>query len=336
VLILTGVAHRPALAASQRRVPALRRNVASMRSSALRSINQGFTRVHPSDLPLACGSRMQRQRLGLYPRASHPALAGDARRGGDRSSSTSLKQRSMSSTEPPIQRCSLDACDLASHATMQKCDSRRRDGLVRSEPVVSRCAKRHLGAAASRRSSSPPSDGASYCTSSEGEQIFGALAASAFARRAAWSRPVRRRPGKQGGRRAAAAASPGGSRSPQHGRTDCSLSLRAAVSGMSSVTVALTQERSPRGRADGSIHLLLAWKRKRDRAAIAREDAGAALLRAFQISALASRGPTARHCRNRRKDGMGTTAFPSWCGQRGLIGSSDDDRGDRNSACAPS
>jgi hypothetical protein len=67
-----------------------------------------------------------------------------------------------------------------------------------------------------------------------------------------------------------AAASPGGSRSPQHGRTDCSLSLRAAVSGMSSVTVAMTQERSPRGRADGSIHLLLAWKRKRDRAAIAR------------------------------------------------------------------
>lgn len=65
------------------------------------------------------------------------------------------------------------------------------------------------------------------------------------------------------------------------------------------------------------------------------DDAGAALLRAFQISALASRGPTARHCRNRRKDGMGTTAFPSWCGQRGLIGSSDDDRGDRNSACAP-
>jgi hypothetical protein len=54
---------------------------------------------------------------------------------------------------------------VAAWATMQKCDSRRRDGLVRSEPVVSRCAKRHLGAAASRRSSSPPSDGASYCTS---------------------------------------------------------------------------------------------------------------------------------------------------------------------------
>ena len=33
-----------------------------------------------------------------FPRASHPALAGDARRGGDRPSSTDPKQRSMSST----------------------------------------------------------------------------------------------------------------------------------------------------------------------------------------------------------------------------------------------
>jgi hypothetical protein len=156
VLILTGVAHRPALAASQRRVPALRRNVASMRSSALRSINQGFTRVHPSDLPLACGSRMQRQRLGLYPRASHPALAGDARRGGDRSSSTDLKQRSMSSTEPPIQRCSLDACDLASHATLQK----RRAGTVR-----------HLRSFRGGRDASGGGDG-----SSGGRAVVGALA----------------------------------------------------------------------------------------------------------------------------------------------------------------
>ncbi len=74
VLALTGVAHRPALAASQRRVPALRHDVASMRSSALRSIYQGFTRVHPSDLPLACRSRMQRQRLGLYPELRTPPL----------------------------------------------------------------------------------------------------------------------------------------------------------------------------------------------------------------------------------------------------------------------
>ena len=57
VLALTGVARRPALAASQRRVPALRRDVASMRSSALRSITKGsrvFTRpIFP--LPVAPG-----------------------------------------------------------------------------------------------------------------------------------------------------------------------------------------------------------------------------------------------------------------------------------------
>ena len=57
VLALTGVAHQPALAASQRRVPALRHDVASMRSSALRSITKGsrvFTRpIFP--LPVAPG-----------------------------------------------------------------------------------------------------------------------------------------------------------------------------------------------------------------------------------------------------------------------------------------
>ena len=36
--------------------------------------HQGFTRVHPSDFPLACGSRMQRQRLGLYPELRTPPL----------------------------------------------------------------------------------------------------------------------------------------------------------------------------------------------------------------------------------------------------------------------
>ena len=57
VLALTGVAHRPAPAASQRRVPALRQDIASMRGSALRSITKGsrvFTRpIFP--LPVAPG-----------------------------------------------------------------------------------------------------------------------------------------------------------------------------------------------------------------------------------------------------------------------------------------
>ena len=53
VLALTGVAHQPAPVASQRHVPTPRHNHPSMRGSASRSINQGFTRIHPSDLPLA-------------------------------------------------------------------------------------------------------------------------------------------------------------------------------------------------------------------------------------------------------------------------------------------
>jgi hypothetical protein len=171
--------------------------------------------------------------------------------------------------------------------------------------------------------------------SSEGEQIFGALAASAFARRAAWSRPVRRRPGKQGGR-------PGGrccfARRKQESAARPDRLLVVAPSGRErdvlcdccNDTGAVASRSS--GRLDTPALGLEAEARSCGNRA---EDAGAALLRAFQISALASRGPTARHCRNRRKDGMGTTALPSRCGQMGLIGSSDDDRGDRSSACAP-
>jgi hypothetical protein len=67
VLILTGVAHRPAPAASQRRVLTPRHDNPSMRDSASRGINQGFTRVRPSDLPLARSQRMERQPSGFAP-----------------------------------------------------------------------------------------------------------------------------------------------------------------------------------------------------------------------------------------------------------------------------
>jgi hypothetical protein len=67
VLILTAVALRPASVASQRRVPTPRRSYPSIRGSASRSINQGFKRFHPSDLPLACGPRMARAPLGFLP-----------------------------------------------------------------------------------------------------------------------------------------------------------------------------------------------------------------------------------------------------------------------------
>jgi hypothetical protein len=121
VLILTGVAHRPAPVASQRRVPTPRHSIPSMWGSASRSINQGFKRFHPSDLPLACGPRMETGwALGLEPRASHPALTGDAPRGGDRSSSTDL-QHALRHFDPASNlACWLNACDLTSHATLQE------------------------------------------------------------------------------------------------------------------------------------------------------------------------------------------------------------------------
>ncbi len=46
--------------------------------------HRGFTCVHPSDLPPACDPRMEQESLGVFPRASHPAVTGSACRGGDR------------------------------------------------------------------------------------------------------------------------------------------------------------------------------------------------------------------------------------------------------------
>ena len=110
MVILTGVAHRPASVASQRHVPTPRHSIPSIRGSASRSINQGFKRFHPSDLPLACDPRMETGTLGLEPRASHPALTGDARRGGDRPSSTSLKHALRHRHRPSLQSCVFTQC----------------------------------------------------------------------------------------------------------------------------------------------------------------------------------------------------------------------------------
>lgn len=50
--------------------------------------HQEFTCVHPSGLPLACNSRMERESLGVYPSAWHPAVTRDAPQGGDEHLST--------------------------------------------------------------------------------------------------------------------------------------------------------------------------------------------------------------------------------------------------------
>ena len=88
----TGATTRPAPAASQRPVPPPANHPIDA-DFALRGINQGFTRVRPSSLPLACGHPDGTGRPWAFPRASHPAdqEPNDARRGGNRPSSTDLE-----------------------------------------------------------------------------------------------------------------------------------------------------------------------------------------------------------------------------------------------------
>ena len=97
VLILTAVALRLAPAVSQPLVPKPRHNIHRCEAPLDEASTKGsrvFTRpIFPS--PVAPG--WNESHFG-FPRASHPAIARGARRGGDRSSSTDLDQRSMSST----------------------------------------------------------------------------------------------------------------------------------------------------------------------------------------------------------------------------------------------
>src|SRR6185437_9666948 len=57
----------------------------------------------PAGLLLACRPRSERGPLRLLPRASHPAVTHDARRGGDRPSRTNPSTTPSTSVEP--QRC---------------------------------------------------------------------------------------------------------------------------------------------------------------------------------------------------------------------------------------
>ncbi len=99
----TGDRARPASAASQRHVPVPRTN-SICRGSASRGINEGSSNspVRSSPRPPPPGWNEQQLRLSPELRTPPGQEPDDARRGGDRPSSTDLKQRSTSSTEPPI------------------------------------------------------------------------------------------------------------------------------------------------------------------------------------------------------------------------------------------
>jgi hypothetical protein len=74
---------------------------------------RGLTGIHPfGRFPLACGPRTEREPLG-FPRASHPAITGRARRDGDRFSDTYRELRLRH--RPNLQSTySLTACDIVS------------------------------------------------------------------------------------------------------------------------------------------------------------------------------------------------------------------------------
>ena len=94
--VLTADASSPAaVAASLRQAlpPALR---PISRGHCHEASDEGIACAHPSGLPLACGPRMERAPLGFSPDASDPAVASDARQGGD--GSRTLLRSSLSST----------------------------------------------------------------------------------------------------------------------------------------------------------------------------------------------------------------------------------------------
>ena len=109
VLILTAVALRPASVASQRRVPKPRHD--HHLCGAL--LDEASPRVHTNS-PVRSSPRLwpsdETGALGLYRRASHVALTGHARRGGDRSSSTDLNQRSTSSSTQASNHALISQC----------------------------------------------------------------------------------------------------------------------------------------------------------------------------------------------------------------------------------
>ena len=103
---------QPAPAALQRPVLRPRWCVPSAGLEVTRH-HRGFTRVHPSGLPLACDSRMEREPLGFPPELRTPRLPAAHVRAG-----TGLEHwpgTTPSTTADLLSVRSLNSCDLVSH-----------------------------------------------------------------------------------------------------------------------------------------------------------------------------------------------------------------------------
>jgi len=135
VLIPDGATSRPASAASQRHVPAPRR---TSHPRGLR-LTRHQPRVHacsPVRSSPACGRPDGTGRPWALRRASHPAdqEPDDARRGGDRPSSTDLELLAQLTSVDLQSGSSLVVCDLASHVAKRS---------SRSEPSGDRFGPAH-------------------------------------------------------------------------------------------------------------------------------------------------------------------------------------------------
>jgi hypothetical protein len=86
------------------------------------ALHEASTRVHaihPSGLPLACGRPDGSSRPWALPRASHPAITRDARRGGDRPTEHVPGTTAQLTSVDLQSSSSLNVCDLTSHVAMR-------------------------------------------------------------------------------------------------------------------------------------------------------------------------------------------------------------------------
>ena len=120
VLLPAKTTAQPAPAASQRPVLAPSYGIPSAGLCFTRH-QRGFTQFTRPVIPLACGRPDGTGRPWAFPRASNPAdqEPDDARRGGDRPSSTDLDTYAYGISRTSNLACSLVACDLASQVVEQ-------------------------------------------------------------------------------------------------------------------------------------------------------------------------------------------------------------------------